>query len=595
MVSLRALVAASVFAGAVTAAQTALALERNLPPLPAAAGAAITTDAAAPATGDKSSFGVRLRGITLYGLDDDAPGDGNIINIVGVRGIEKSELERAIAPYLGQELSLYLINEIKAAVAARYREAGKPLVSVATPPQEITSGKLQLQVVPFELGRVIAKDDDKTTISVLDRLQAKVGELVDTVSLADDIDWINRYPFRFISGIFEPGTKPGTTDFVVTAERKTPFTAYAGYSNSGNKASGYSRYFLGFTAGIEALNDLVISYQTTASNQFWNDFAETKWPDYMSHAARFAFSVGPRQIVEISPNYVNSRQLSVDRILEFRNKTFELPILYRTAARNLIQSGAVNGEFYFGTAFKWMQRTTAFDDIRLAAGRAAIANMVAGWAGVFKDGANGQVTYDMRIVANPGGIVPGNTDRHWSEYTNGRVTSSRYVYALAQIDRTMPLDNLFGSGSALVTSFTGLLAGQALPDSEQLSLGGMSAVRGYSSEEASVDTGFVLRNEIRLPAFSILGQSALGQSAGVSDAAVPYLFADLGWGMNYNQKVYLSPNLKAHSTLASVGIGLDYRLMQNIRADMLVGLALTDGRTTKAGDFRFQTRMSVSF
>ncbi|WP_445082816.1 ShlB/FhaC/HecB family hemolysin secretion/activation protein [Chelativorans sp. YIM 93263] len=56
-----------------------------------------------------------------------------------------------------------------------------------------------------------------------------------------------------------------------------------------------------------------------------------------------------------------------------------------------------------------------------------------------------------------------------------------------------------GSGA-----FSGILAGQPLPDTERLSLGGYYATRRYDFDDVSVDRGFVWRNGLRAPTVSPL-------------------------------------------------------------------------------------------
>ena len=58
----------------------------------------------------------------------------------------------ALAPFIGAPLSAHEVAALQAAVAGVYRSFGFPFTSVTAPPQEITTGVLQLRVLTFSAG-----------------------------------------------------------------------------------------------------------------------------------------------------------------------------------------------------------------------------------------------------------------------------------------------------------------------------------------------------------------------------------------------------------------------------------------------------------
>ena len=52
---------------------------------------------------------------------------------------------------------------------------------------------------------------------------------------------------------------------MLSATQAKPWSAYAGYSNSGSPSTGWDRYFAGFQVGGLVGPDSVISNQATAS------------------------------------------------------------------------------------------------------------------------------------------------------------------------------------------------------------------------------------------------------------------------------------------------------------------------------------------
>lgn len=590
--------------------QRAAALERNLPPAPIPSRSDLTPQPVA-VSADNTPLGIDLKGFRLFGLDGAVANDATAAGIVvdGVEGVSAADLERALKPLVGRPMTQQLIAEARAAVVGTFRAAGRPFISVTPPPQEITSGVLQLQVVPYRLGSVRSRDDATGATGATahaSRLRPQGGDLINADHLSEDIDWLNRFPYRQINGVFEPGSRPGETDLTLNVTRQKPWRAYGGYSNTGSKATGYDRYFAGFSAGFESLHDLTISYQLTGSEDFWSAPSKgrlrgDRWPGYISHAGRIAIPTLARQAIEIAPNFVATRQETFDRVLSFRNTTFELPVLYRSAASNIWTGAPSQLEFYGGTSFKWTERHTAYDTINLARGDAATFNMLVGASRFWRGGDGATNSLDLRVVVNPGGVLPGNRGRIWSAQTNGRVDSAHYIYGLVEFSRSTPLDTVtLLKDFSVNTSLTALFGGRSLPDTEQLSLGGVAATRGYSSSDGAVDAGLVLRNELRLPTFSLLkvfGDKLNGESGPrVQDNLSPYVFADFGYGHNFGPGGQLGLAGGGEDiTIAGAGAGFDYRIASNLLASLSGGWALKNGDSTKRGDFTANARVSITY
>lgn len=597
-------------------AQRGPALERNLPPAAPASHTDLAPRQVEP-SGDATPLGVDVKGIRLFGLNGEVqarPVAG--VAVDDVEGVPAAALQRAVAPYVGRPLSQQLIAEARAAVVAAFRDAGRPFVSVTPPPQEVTSGVLQLQVVPYRLGEIRSRDTATgaadpalATAAHAARLRAQSGQLVDADQLSEDIDWLNRFPYRQINGVFEPGSRPGDTDLTLNITRQKPWRVYGGYANSGSKATGYDRYFVGFSAGVEALRDLTLSYQLTGSEDLWRvpskgRLAGDRWPGYVSHAGRIAIPTFARQGIEVAPNFVATRQETFDRVLSFRNTTFELPVLYRSAASNIWSGAPSQLEVFGGVSFKWTERHTAYDAINLARGDAATFNLLLGASRFWRGGDGAANSLDVRVVVNPGGVLPGNKGRIWSSQTNGRVDSAQYVYGVAEFTRATPLDAIaVFKNFSLNTGITALLGGKALPDTEQLALGGVSATRGYSSSDGAVDAGIVLRNEFRLPPFSLAqllaGKSGAGKSgagARIQDSLSPYAFLDFGYGHNFRSSAAtLAAWDREDTTMVGAGAAFDYRLAGNVLASLSGGWALKSAESTKRGDFAANARISISY
>lgn len=561
------------------------ALERNLPEQVAPAPGTVLIGEPDYGQGDDTPLGVDVAGVRLIGQDEAVAAKAPYgVTVSNVANIAPQAATAALQPFVGQPLTRALIVRMQSELAAVWRGQGFPFVSVTVPPQEITSGVLTLRVVEFHAGKVVT-EGTAVERNLAGHVRLVPGSRIAADAIEEDLDWLNRNPYRRVEGVFAPGDETGASDFTLKVTKDRPWSVFGSYANTGSEATGKDRWSLGGGAWIPELNDMTVSYRFTRSGEFWRDGKLTSLdvarPGYLSHAARFDLPTLPRQALSIAPNYVRTNELVAGTPFSFDNRTFELPILYRSAVSNVLP-GHYWGDVYVGVEPKWVKRTTAFDGIDVAKGDAALFNLVFGWAGDFSD-PYGNTRIDARIKANPGGVLANNSDAAWAAFTGGRVTDAAYVTFGIDIARTTRLPHDF----FWVSQFSGLIAGQALPDTERLGLGGFYAVRGYGSEEAAGDTGLVWRNELRGPTFSPLAISGMG----LADSASPFVFVDLGHGYDFAAR--------DHATIASTGLGLDYAIGANLSASLTGAVALAnadnDPTHTRAGDWIFNASLRIAY
>lgn len=573
-------------------AQLRAPVERNLPPVVSGQGGLVIGPQDIVGSPDDTPLGVSLSGITLVGARETVQAGGRRgIRIGAIGDVSRPALEQALLPFLGQPLSRKRVSDIQAAIAKVYRASGYPFVSVTLPPQEVTNGVVTLRVIEFRTGEVkVSGSEPGTEANLMGRVRTAAGQRISADSLDEDIAWLNRYPYRSVSGVFAPGDDVGLSTLTLEVTPQKPWQVFAGWSNTGTHATGFDRYFTGFGAALLGVPESFLSYQVTGSPNFWTNPSSVgtgaEQPSYYSQAARLVISTGPRQSLEIAPNYVATRQNAVLNLFAFDNATLEIPVVYRTAISNLLP-GTYAGDLILGVSGKSVSRSSYFTGVDIGGADAALFQMLAGWA-VTREDDYGSTSLDVKLVVNPGGVLGGNTAAQWSEYSGGRVTDVQYAYGLGDFSRVTRLP----AGYSWVSNLSVLAAGQPLPDTEQMSLGGLYATRGYTLDDATADTGLVWRNELRTPTFAVL--STLGIK-GVTDQVSPYAFFDLGWGRSYGYESVLGPIPNNDSSLAGIGLGVDYLLNRNVTATIVGGMALTDALYTKTGDFTLQARIYVSY
>lgn len=570
------------------------AVERHPVPVTPSRPGAIVIDAATYGSDDTTPYGVNLSGVTLIGEADAVstrPSPGIATTAApapdGKEAI-RAALGTALSPFLGKPLSAHEVAALQAAVAGVYRSFGLPFVSVTAPPQEITAGVVQLRVIAFRAGKVTVAGAGGRQIadasSVEDGVRLRAGETIDARRLSEDIDWLNRTPYRRVGAVFSPGEATALTNLALEVTEGKPWSASLGWSNGGSSANGLQRYSIGGGVWLPAFGGTSLSYLMTMGDDFLAHpdrvaLTDGHYPAYLSHAAQIVVPIGARRQISFTPDLVVTRR-DLDGFTSIQNLTFELPFVYRTAVSNLLP-GAYWGDLYGGVAFKGLERKVLLSGTTVTTGHAGLMQFTLGWADTITDRL-GETALDFSLVGNPGATVGYSDDAAWSSYTNGRVTRGSYVYGVVNVTRRTTLPPLLGrDGFVWVSQFTGMISDAALPDTERFALGGGAGSRGYGFSDVAVDRGAIWRNELRLP--TVVAPSVVPMTASLS----PYLFADAAWGQDVSTK--------ATERLISLGAGADLALSGNLTGSVGAGRAMTEAGSTKAGDWSVLGKMTLKF
>lgn len=564
------------------AAAFAQAIERNLPPAPQTTEPTIATPRLAPADQDATPIGPALSGIVVLGGSD-------AVAAAPKAGVDVSRTPRlandvpALQRFLGQPLSRKLIAEIEAEIARHYREAGYPFVNLTTPEQDITAGVLQVRAMEFRLGAKSAPGaSPKDAAYILSRVRVSAGQAINADQLAQDLDWLDRYPYRHSEAQFAPGAATGLTDLALQTTTSKPWSAYLGYADSGSPLTGTDRWFAGFQTSLPGLQDAVASYQYTGSGDAVFDqdqvFHSAIDPSYESDAGRLVIPTLARQDIEASLDYVHTNQLVQAFVAQ--NTVFEASLAYRNALSNVW--AALPGEAVLGVEAKHDNSRTLFGDVPVKTAGIDVFQATLGFSAQGND-ASGHTSFDATAHISPGGVDGRNTEAALAAFSGGADTHARYAYIGGDLTRVTRLPPLFGvAGFTLVDGLIGQVAAVRLPQTEQIGLGGVGLVRGYTLDDGAFDTALAWRNELRAPAFSVFHRT--GRFA---DQASPYVFVDAGYG-----QVQGSPT---HAHMASAGIGADYQFGRHLTVGADGAWAMQTAGRTPAGAGRLESRITFSF
>ncbi|WP_250479967.1 MULTISPECIES: ShlB/FhaC/HecB family hemolysin secretion/activation protein [unclassified Caballeronia] len=189
--------------------------------------APISTEAGALSHAEASSDQAVVRAVDF---------DGNTL-------LSASQLQKAVAPYLGQPLRAQTLTEVNEAVMQAYDKAGYTGVLAYTPPQKAEDGALTVKIVEGHISKIdiqtTAYTDEANVRRSLPSLRE--GEPMRLAAVNAEIDLANENPRKHTTLTLKPGPTQGDILAEASVVDTRPWSGSVGLDNSGTGDSGKLR------------------------------------------------------------------------------------------------------------------------------------------------------------------------------------------------------------------------------------------------------------------------------------------------------------------------------------------------------------------
>ena len=485
-------------------------------------------------------------------LPQTLPGGARVrlreVRISGNTAIASERLQEIASHYVGQELSLAEIEQLRDDLTRAYLREGYVTSGAVVPPQDVTDGVLDVQIVEGRLGEIEVKTDGRFRESYLrSRLAQSAGPPVDVNELRERLLILQQDDrIRSIQAELVPTEQRGESLLRVAVEEKSGlFLTVAGNNyttpalgeGTGEIGLGYRNVTgLGDAIfaeydGSEGLNDVSGSY----------DIPFTVWDTRLELAGRGTWG----EIVEKPFD-----DLGIKSRIQSYAVSLHQPI-FRTVS-SLVEL-YVRGEYRRSESFL-LGDPFSFS-IGPERGKAKLALLRGGVLWTRRTGdqvwaVRGQVT---------GGIDALGATRH-SEHD---VPDGRYIAGLLQLQW---IARLPWFGLQLLARADGQLADDPLLGIEQFSIGGRHTVRCYRENQLVHDNGVVAGVELRVPV-------PLPPIGDWRPALALAPFYDVGYGKNNSRGAF---DEGVSETLHSAGIGALVALAPGLDYEVYWGESLKD-------------------
>ncbi|MBI5346781.1 MAG: ShlB/FhaC/HecB family hemolysin secretion/activation protein [Chlamydiae bacterium] len=475
----------------------------------------------------------QIQGLVVYDLD--IPGS-----------IE--ELKNKIAPiFLDKDLTKEVITKIENEISLFFKQNNRPFVAVNVPEQEIKNNTLILVVSEAKINNIYTVNNKWTKRHVItNHIKLKKNDVINDKTLANNIFFINKNPFRRVDLIYTPGKKVGTTDLELMVYDRFPLRVYAGYDNTGLRAIGRNRWMAGFNWNNICNLDQTLYYQYTSSNDM---------RQFQSHTGQYTYYLPWNHVFSLFGGYSTVHANHFNLFLHHSATSqaslrydFPLPV-YRH----------IYHDFSFGFDFKRSNTFVEFNNASIhTANKVNLTQLVFLYdfhylKKIFK------ADFDLEVYYSPARIFSDQTNK---KFSNLRLFArNQYIYSRATVSALWDLKK----HCHFLYLVRGQLSSNNLLPSEEFGLGGYNSVRGYYEREVNVDRAILQNFEFWFPPFKIIKHSYKTQSV---DGLMPILFLDYGVGAVHKAQV----GEKKVQYLIGYGPGLRFTMNPYITARFDVGL-----------------------
>ncbi len=377
--------------------------------------------------------------------------------------LSEKQLEDLARKALGPQVSLADLQRLVAEINTLYRARGVVTALAVLPPQDVSSGIVEIRLIEGRLGDISLQGNASTEASfVTDRIPLASGDLVDLGSLEDALVRFNRTNDVQIAGELLPGDQLGLTDLslLLSEPPRQQFQVFT--DNLGVPATGTYRI------GASYLNRSLLGYRDDLSLLITGADGLLNWSvaygfpiNTGGGRLNFGYYVAETSIKNGTLAPLNLSGSSVAKVITLRQPTY----VSRRAQLDVVASAG------------WSNSDTDIDDVPLQ-----------------------QLDSNYQSLGLEGRIfeAQGSTFASYT-YTAGRVTSEERRDF--RISRVALLHNrnlaggwsLWGSGSGQWSNSV------LLPSNQQYFIGGEGSVRGYPTGLLGGDEGYTASLELRRP------------------------------------------------------------------------------------------------
>ena len=491
----------------------------------------------------------------------------NGFELTGDIPLKSEDTSRVLAPFIGPNGNLEVLQKATAALEAELARQGYGLLRVTLPPQEV-GNKVTLTIVKFVIGKVTVEGNTKYSAENIRNSvpELREGDAPNFKTLAVQTAIANENPGKQIQVSLKESEEADKIDAKLLVKDSSPWSLTAGLANTGSDATGQDRFSLvgthanlfgldhqfsgAYTTSLERASDvkqLGLNYRIpmyrwggVIGASYTNSDVVGNFGSFSSTGAGETMGLTYNHYLPPDGGYRSQWNLSLD------DKRFK--------------AGKINGILVPGSVDRGSRPLAVGYSARMEADRSI-------WG------------YSAELAMNTGSGEGNSLSAYQSEdpriqTVNWKALRGGANYALST-----------GSGWLWTARGQFQFSPDALISGEQFGLGGATSVRGTGERATAGDSGVSTSFELTTPELHP-GLRLVG-------------FVDAGWLSSNNTGQ--NPVKSSSDQLASTGVGLRYTLGSfGLTAEwghVLTGATPVLGMNTtpKAGDEKLHVNLTARF
>ncbi|MEM5314783.1 ShlB/FhaC/HecB family hemolysin secretion/activation protein [Paraburkholderia sp. JHI869] len=401
--------------------------------------------------------------------------------------------------YRGQCVGRDGLNLIVHRLMARIIEKGYSTTRVVIAPQDLSTGRLKLELIPGVIS-AIRFSDPSVYGTWRNAFPTWAGDLLNLRDLEQGLEQMKRVPNQDVDMQIVPGPLPGESDVVISVKRQKPWSLALSVDDSGLKSTGQ----LQGTASLTIDNPLGLS---DVFNVSYNHDLNGHESRYGTHGSSAYYSIpwGNWTFTGTASQYDYHQQIAgafSTLVSSGTSKTFDVKTEYQFY-RNQVQKNSLEFRVgkYFSQAFidgselDVQHRDNSFAEI--------------GWEHKHYFGA---AQLDSRI-AYRWGVPWFGAQPDLPGVGSGTPT---FYYHIETLNATLQVPFTLGR---VALRYTGTVSAQNSPDvlypTEYFSIGSRYTVRGFDGNTMlAAEKGVFIRNDLEMPVMNTGQALYLGLDAG---------------------------------------------------------------------------------
>ena len=432
--------------------------------------------------------------------------------------------QQILQNFTGEQYGLDGLSAAADALEQEINKQGFSFHRVSLPPQQLTSGTVELNIVRFTMGAVqVSGNQFFSEQNIRNSLpELSVGGTPNTKELSRSLKIANNHASKNVVLKFKEGEQEDTIDADLTVKDRNPQIFFVTLDNSGSKDSEEFRSTLGYQHGNLFERDHVLTATLTvapADPDATTQIGLNYHVPLYAHGANLDFLLSDSEVnsgevasgVDITGKgsvfgFTYSRPMLTDTNFNhqwsvgLQNKLFENEITSGSVTSN---ADVLSFPLELGYSFNYAAKSSSF-----SGGFVYAMNI---------DSGNKNSTEDYNLV-RPG------AENDWSAVR----------YSLAY-DLVFSRDWLFHAGVSGQNSSDLLISG------EQFGVGGSSTLRGFEERSVTGDSGYQSSFEVWTPAFSNVRYLVFVDMAKVKfNDGGDFDLSSYGVGLRWNWKQQLS-------------------------------------------------------